>query len=293
VTENGINIIGCGKLGKTLARLFLERGAVSSLVVCNRSLASSERAIEFLGTGSCVDAIRDLPPSSLWMVGAPDEEIPRIVIALLKRSSLRPGDIVFHCSGAASSEMFARLRTRGVHVGSVHPIRSFADPVFAAQHFAGTYCAFEGDVDAKDPIARLFQSVGGEVFEIASQAKLLLHAGHVFASNYVVAALECATRLYAEAGVNSKVSGEFMRLLVASAVDNVSRLGTVRALTGPISRGERELVSAQLSVVRSASPLIGELYASLGEVAADLAERQGLSSERVREIREVFKKPAP
>lgn len=209
---------------------------------------------------------------------------------LREASALQSNDLVFHCSGALSSRALAPLRELGAVVASVHPIRSFADPTAPTLSFEGTRCAFEGDSTARESLSALFESIGGGVFEIATDAKLLLHAGHVFASNYVVSVLECANRLYAEAGVDPAVAREFMGPLVVSVVDNVSRLGTVGALTGPIARGESELVATQLEATRAALPAIGELYTKLGEIAADLAERQGLPPDRAEATRRALLK---
>lgn len=288
--ENTLNIIGCGRLGKTLARLFLERKVITLLGVRNRSDTSSRRAIEFLKSGQVASSVSQLPRSRLWMICTPDEEISVVARELREASALQSNDLVFHCSGALSSRALAPLRELGAVVASVHPIRSFADPASPTLSFEGTRCAFEGDSAAREGLSTLFESIGGGVFEIATDAKLLLHAGHVFASNYVVSVLECANRLYTEAGVDPELAREFMRPLVGSVVDNIERLGTVRALTGPIARGESELVATQLAATRQALPDIGELYARLGEIAADLAERQGLSPERAQATRRALLK---
>ena len=75
-----------------------------------------------------------------------------------------------------------------------------------------------------------------------------------------------------------------MEPLVRSAVDNVVRLGPARALTGPIARGEAEIVKRQAMAVSQESPVSGELYRMLGRVAVEVATANGLAPERGDEI---------
>ncbi len=50
-----INVIGCGKVGRTLARLGTERGVWEVLWVLNRSLASAAGAVEVVGAGRAAE----------------------------------------------------------------------------------------------------------------------------------------------------------------------------------------------------------------------------------------------
>jgi predicted short-subunit dehydrogenase-like oxidoreductase (DUF2520 family) len=80
-----------------------------------------------------------------------------------------------------------------------------------------------------------------------------------------------------------------MEPLVRGTVDNVMRLGPVRALTGPIARGEEDIVVLQAKRVAAESELLGSIYASLGMVAAELAREQGLSPERQEMIKRALR----
>ena len=280
-----LNIVGCGKLGQALGRVFLAKGLIERLRICNRTIESSRRAVEFLGGGEPIESVSRLPQSKLWMIASPDDEIEKLARSMRDQADISPGDVVFHCSGALSSAVLSPVSERGALIASVHPIRSFADPAQAAERFLGTHCACEGDVAAIVVLTQLFEAIGGHVFSIATEAKLLVHAGHVFASNYLVAVVECAERVYAQAGVAEVTYREFLRSLVISAAENVTTLGVTRALTGPISRGQVSLVDDQYRSVQGVSAELAKLYAALGTVAADIGERQGLPPEIVMELK--------
>ena len=225
-----------------------------------------------------------LPSSSLWLVSSSDESIPSIAEELSECEALRAGDVVFHCSGAISSDALQVVRQRGALVGSIHPIRSFADPELASRNFKGTYCALEGDEGARTVLTELFRELEANVFVIPTEAKMLCHAGHVFASNYVVTVLSVAQKLYAAAGIPEELALAFAGPLVRGSVENFLKVGGVNALTGPISRAEVELISKQRVRVTEASPVVGELYATLGSHALELAVAQGLSGEQAEAV---------
>jgi len=70
-----INVIGCGRVGKTLARLGTEQGIWEVRCVLNRSLASAARAVEFVGAGRAVEDYTQLERADAVMISARDEAI--------------------------------------------------------------------------------------------------------------------------------------------------------------------------------------------------------------------------
>ena len=72
-----MNIIGSGKLGRTLARLLRDAGLVSIGSIYNRNIDSSESAQAFIGAGRAVNSIQGLSndPAELWMLATSDDAI--------------------------------------------------------------------------------------------------------------------------------------------------------------------------------------------------------------------------
>jgi predicted short-subunit dehydrogenase-like oxidoreductase (DUF2520 family) len=183
--------------------------------------------------------------------------------------------MVFHCSGALSSDCLDCLRAHGASVGSLHPVRSFADQKLATESFAGTYCALEGDLDVTEFLKKICLAVQAHVFTIEPQSKVVCHAGHVFASNYVVTAIDVAQRLYRSAGLPEDVVRGLLEPIVRSAVDNLLALGSQRALTGPVVRGEVSVVNEHIRALEELSPLYVVLYQTLGGAALEIAKERG------------------
>jgi predicted short-subunit dehydrogenase-like oxidoreductase (DUF2520 family) len=176
-----------------------------------------------------------------------------------------------------TSEALNSARRCEALVASIHPIRSFAEPELASRDFPGTFCALEGDDGARCVLEKMFREVGAVVFEIPTASKMVCHAGHVFASNYLVTVLAVAQKLYAASGISEELSRSFMEPLVRGSIDNFFKLGGVKALTGPIARGDARLVKEQEERISQERPALGELYASLGMEALEIAISRGLS----------------
>jgi predicted short-subunit dehydrogenase-like oxidoreductase (DUF2520 family) len=271
---NTLNIIGCGRVGRTLARLWTDARTLTVADVLNRSPGSAADAVDFIGGGHAVDTLAQMQPAGTWLIGTGDGEIRESSERLAASGRLRRGDVVFHCSGALGSGELAAAANCGALVASAHPVASFADPREMLPRFAGSACCIEGEGAARERLDALFRAIGAKVIAIDGASKLLYHAGAVFASNYLVALMETALRCYAESGIPRETALALMQPLAMGSAANVFSLGTAAALTGPIARGDFDLVRAQYAALAAWDPATAELYKSLGVAAAQLAGRK-------------------
>ena len=270
-----LNIIGCGRVGSTLARLWTQDGAFTIQDMLDRRLEQSQAAVAFIGQGRAVDAVRQMRGAEAWMLTPPDDQIAASCTVLAASGRLAAGNIVFHCSGALPSRDLAPAAARGAVVASVHPLKSFADPASAAQTFSGTYCAAEGDAAALAVLRPAFERIGGSVSEIDPGFKTVYHAASVIVCNYLTALLETGLRCYEKSGFERETALRMMEPLVRETLDNAFRLGTVQALTGPIARGDHAVVAHHLEALGAWEPRIATIYRQLGAVAVELARAQG------------------
>ena len=270
-----LNIIGGGRVGRTLARVWALNGAFAIGDVLDRTLAASADAVAFIGTGRAVDALADMRRADVWMLTPPDDQIVACCAALAATGLLAPGNVVFHCSGALPSRDLAAATARGAAVASVHPLKSFADSAIAARTFEGTYCAAEGDAAALAVLRPAFERIGARVSGIEPEFKTIYHAASVIVCNYLTALLETGIRSYEKSGLKRDDALRMMEPLVRETLDNVFRLGTVRALTGPIARGDQAVVARQLEALAAWDPRVAAIYRQLGAVAVELARAQG------------------
>jgi predicted short-subunit dehydrogenase-like oxidoreductase (DUF2520 family) len=266
-----LNIIGCGRVGRTLARLWHEHGVFAIGDVDDHTPAKSRAAAAFIGAGRATPGIGEMRAADLWLLAPPDDRIAGCCTELSASGLLRRGDSVFHCSGALASTVLSAATAHGAAVASVHPLKTFADPALAVTNFSGSSCAAEGDAAALALLKPAFERIGARMFEINASAKTLYHAASVMVCNYLTALIESGIVTWAHAGIARDDALSMMEPLVRETLDNVFALGTARALTGPIARGDAAVVGGQVQALAAADPQLAAVYRSLGLIAAGLA----------------------
>lgn len=270
-----LSCIGAGRLGKTICRLLA--GKVEIHQVVNHSLASAQRAVDFIGSGSAV-SMADLQPADIWLIATPDGQIKLVYEQLKATGILHNNAIVFHCSGAIGSSVLYSDDVK-INVASVHPIHSFADPQKSLKDFSGSHCAIEGQANAVTTLKGLFEDIGAIPFIIDSQHKALYHTATVMACNYLVSLLEASQQILATAGVDG-CDGNPLESLIRQTLDNYLSTDATSALTGPIARGDTKTITSHLQALaqNGDNQLWQQVYTALGKATLPIAAQQGQAS---------------
>lgn len=274
-----LNLVGCGRVGKTLGHLWHQHQTLQIQDVLTTSSESAQAAVAFIGAGRAVEALAQMRPADLWLIAVPDRQIASCAAEMaLHLAHLAPAT-AFHGSGALGSAVLAPLREQRWQTASAHCILSFAAPATAVQQFAGTPCGIEGDAPAAELLATLFTAISAQCFAVAAEKKVLYHAAAVFGTNFLPVLQALAEELWRDSGVPPALLPQLRATLLRNAVDNVLALGPAAALTGPAARGDSALVEAQGLAVQQWDAVAGDSYRALSELARRLAQegklRQG------------------
>lgn len=264
-----LNIIGCGRVGKTLGHAWHASGCYRVQDVLTRSCASAQQAIHFIGAGCAVNALANMRAADVWMIAVPDRQIAQTAAALANHRY--PPAIAFHCSGALTADELAPLRDLAWQLASAHCLLSFANSGTALQQLVGAHCALEGDPAATLALEPTFTQIGARCFALAAEHKLLYHAGAVFATNFLPVLQDLAQQLWRDSGVPTDMAAQLNATLLRNAVDNVLALGPRAALTGPAARGDMALVQREGDAVAQWNATAGDAYSSLSQLATKLA----------------------
>jgi predicted short-subunit dehydrogenase-like oxidoreductase (DUF2520 family) len=278
-TLGTLNVIGAGRVGRTLAALWAGCSVFAIQDVLDGKPEGARAAVAFIGAGTVAETLREMRAADVWMLTTPDSRIHSVGDHLAACGVLRRGDIVFHCSGALGSDELIAAAHLGASTASVHPLKTFADPATARRTFAGTYCAAEGDTAALEVLMPAFEAIGARVSRIEAQHKTLYHAASVIVCNDLVALIEAGLRCYEQAGLSRAAALKMIAPIARDTVQNVLDLGTTRALTGPIARGDEEVVARQVEALSASQPDLAKIYRVLGVIAVELARGQGGASE--------------
>lgn len=269
-----LNLVGCGRVGKTLGHLWHQHETLQIQDVLTTSTESAQAATAFIGAGRAVESLGQMRPADFWLMAVPDRHIAESASKMAQALAGMAPATAFHASGALGSAMLAPLRERGWHIASAHCILSFAAPAAAVQQFAGTPCGLEGDVSVREALQPIFAAIGAACFSVDADKKVLYHAAAVFGTNFLPVLQALAEDLWRDSGVPPELLPRLRTSLLRNAVDNVLALGPAGALTGPAARGDTALVQRQGQAVSQWDPAAGEAYRALSELALRLA-RQG------------------
>jgi len=281
-------IVGPGRAGLSLGFALLQAGAVEGLTYCGRKQDPPPHPLFIQGLAHYVFGMElPGPGTTAVLLAVPDGALPEMALALAAQGEAPAGCAVFHLSGAHGTDPLEPLLARGYSLGTLHPLQSLADPVLGAELLRGAYFAVSGDPAAVLVARRLLSPLGASVFTVPVARRPLYHAAAVFASNFVAGLMGAAGRLMHQAGVPEDEALRAILPLARGSLGNLERLGTVRALTGPVSRGDVETVRVHL---RTLEPRERSLYASMGLEILQLAVDGGLDPVAAETLRELFER---
>jgi predicted short-subunit dehydrogenase-like oxidoreductase (DUF2520 family) len=269
-----LNIIGAGRVGQTLGRLWQQHGVFALQDVLTSALGTAQGACDYMGGGTATDTMASLRAADVWMLAVPDAQIAVVAgaLALAQAVPTHPAPVVFHCSGAQSASLLSPLVDHGWHGASAHCILSFASTEVAIEQFPGTPCALEGDAVAMPSLQAAFSAIGARCFPVKSQDKLLYHAAAVFATNFLPVLQSVAEAAWTASGVPPDLLPGLRAALLANAVANITRLGPQGALTGPAARGDVAAIARQAAAVTQWDAEAGAAYETLSALALRMAK---------------------
>jgi predicted short-subunit dehydrogenase-like oxidoreductase (DUF2520 family) len=280
-------VVGPGRIGTTLAVLW-QRSGLECLGFHGRRPAPVRRALVLVGRGSKL-TLAALQQADLVLCAVPDAALPVVVTDALAAGGVRRGSLWIHASGHAAARILAPVGTAGGRYGSLHPLCPVPTVAVGVERLPGGVCAIEGPRASQPILRKLAKRLGTQPMVVAAARKSLYHAAAVLGSNQVVTLLAVAQSVFARAvgAVPRRVVAEFAR----NALEQYERLGSQRALTGPLVRGEVELVAAHLQALQRSVPSAVAVYQALSAAALPLAAVRGkVSASDCRRLRQLLER---
>ena len=299
------SVIGCGKVGKALAKQLSEVG-YQAVGFSSRSIFSARQAAEIAGAGECCfenswDAAK---VADIVFITTPDDAIRASCRLIVENNGFSENTVVLHCSGALASTELSSIKTSktmpDVMIGSMHPLQSFAAVQTgpSGNPFANIIMAVEGDPLAVEEARVIAVDLGAKPFTIKTEGKILYHAAAVVASNYLVTLMDLAIKLMAASGVSESEAFEILKPLIKGTLNNIETTGIPDALTGPIARGDVGIVEKHVQAIRSMTDKkaaknfneMAEYYSMNGLETIKVALAKGtLSEDAAKKLRQILK----
>ncbi|MBM7625019.1 Rossmann-like and DUF2520 domain-containing protein [Sporohalobacter salinus] len=277
--QKKVVIIGAGTVGQSLGYLLANNG-YQILGFISRSLPSAEAGKELIGEGIATTEYSDfLLEADLIIITTPDQIIDQIATKLFTKGLVKKGSCLIHCSGALTSEiLFSKVEIEDkVKYGylSVHPLQAVADIKKGIKLLPDSFFTIEGNEIGQKVGKELLNTLGADYAVISSQAKPLYHAAACVASNYLVTIVDLALKMNQQVGISNEEALLGLAPLIEGTLQNIKEMGTVEALTGPISRGDIGTIKSHLQSLQELMPKNLDLYKKLGVYTIEMAEEKG------------------
>jgi len=285
--KDTIAIIGPGKVG-TAVGFLLRSAGYEITAVAGRSGASCRKALPYTG-GKMFSNLADAASQARCiLITVSDDAIQNVCDALSEGTPLK-GRKVIHMSGAGGLDLLKSARDAGAHIGSIHPIQSFADARGAIESIPGSTFGITVDDTIRTWALRFVRDMGGRPFFVSESDKPLYHAAACLASNYLVTLMHASEEIYLSLGLRPDEAVRAFWPLVKGTIRNIESKGTVRSLTGPIARGDIGTLEKHLSALQKNLESLIEFYCRTGSLTVDVALKKGtISRDRAREIKSLF-----
>jgi predicted short-subunit dehydrogenase-like oxidoreductase (DUF2520 family) len=259
-----ISIVGPGNLGSALAgELYRARYPINAVVSRSTSKITHPKSLARRVKANLV-AIGDraLDSDIVWLT-VPDDAIANVAQQLAPSQSWK-GKIIFHSSGALTSEELSPLKEKGAHVASIHPMMTFV--AGKKPQWRGVAFAVEGDDDAVHAATQIAIDLGGAPFEIEKRNKVLYHAFGSFASPLVIALLATMEQVAEAAGIPPDKAKKMMLPLLGETLNNYLSQDAANAFSGPLVRGDVQTIRKHLTHLKRV-PEARDVYLALARVA--------------------------
>jgi len=279
-------VVGAGLVGTAFARLLAVRG-YEVTGVWSRSRQGVERS-ERAGFKVFGDAAAAAAEAEVVLVTVRDDAVHLIAREIAEGGAVRAGQVYLHTSGSQGVDALAPLASAGALVGAIHPLQTFAAVDAAIELLPGSYFGVTAEGPALEAVEAIVSALGGTSLMIPESERVTYHLSAVLASNCFVALVELASLVLVAVGVPEREAQAALLPLVAGTLRNIESLGIEAALTGPVARGDAATVAGHARVLARLDPRVAEAYASLSDVALDLARARGLGPEIAGELAAVL-----
>lgn len=272
--DDGIFVVGAGRLGRSLIAELVAEG-LPIVGAWNRTAGGADLTRNSTEISAYWGAIPDLSSVRIVFITVPDRAIPEVARRLVEEKLIGPEHVLLHCSGALPAEVLRVADGVPAAVGSWHPLKAFGPrpEVPSRSHIV----SLEGEPLAVEIGSALAERLGHQSVEIPAATKSLYHAAATIASNYQLTVCDAALDLFCRAGLPYPLAVRALADLVTGALKNLGRHGPVAALTGPVARGDCDVVARHLEALWERAPELQELYRVLGRYTLALVAGGGQS----------------
>ena len=283
-----IGFIGAGVVGGSLG-VCLSRAGYRVAAVGSRTSASARRFAERIdGCRAYRTAQEVADAAQLVVISTADDTIRSVAEGM----TWRAGQVVVHCSGAMSLDVFQHPVSQGAVAGALHPLQVFSSVENGVDSIPGTTFGIEGGPEMRTALADMARVIGGRPVFLNAEDKALYHLSGVMMGNLLTCLAATAAQLWEQCGYSRAEGVEALVSMMRGVVNNLERSGVPGAVAGPYVRGDLGTIRKHIEALATRVPEVLPLYRELARAAVPFGVEKGaLSPGTARQIEEILKSP--
>lgn len=285
-----VAFIGVGKVAWHLSHTLHNKGYLICGVSSKKKSSAKRLASKFNAnfTTEPEDIVKD---ADIIFITTPDSEIEKVARNLCAKHAFRKKQLIVHTSGLLGVKTIDCVKKPGLFALSMHPAFSFSSRSYRKNELSGVWFVLEGAPGAIKMGKRIVHALRGKPLVIESGKKPLYHLALVFASNFFVGLEDMAIEMLLKCGIKKKDAAKLIKPLVEVTGKNIWERGTLKALTGPVERGDIETIKKHLALLSKYSRSYKKTYKELSKHLMDMVEKRGeIEKKKIKMLKEFLSK---
>lgn len=279
-----IGFIGAGRLATTLAMSWTHTGILVG--VASRSVRSANALVARCRTSGI--RVFDDPQAlanacNMVFITVPDDAIGTVVEEIQWQS----GQSVVHCSGATQIAILEPATRAGAAIGGFHPLQLFSNPDVALRHLSGSCVAIEASGKLDIELNRLAEISGMKPLRLPPGARVAYHIAGNLAASCILAVLREAEDIWEHCGLPREEALSALIPLSEGTIAAARQVGLEKALSGPVSRGDINVIRAHMDTIQSCTGdtrLYSELLKRLLTVALHAKRIDNTEAQQITDL---------
>lgn len=248
-----VAIFGAGRVATAVAAL-LKRRDHQIVGVASPKHESAKRSAARLDAPTLTPS--ELAGVDVILIGAPDAALPDAAAIL---GDAATGTVLIHFAGSAGI-IPIQVATKAAAHCALHPVQACPDVDTAIERLPGSAWGVTCSDGARDWAHDLIHDdLQGTPVDVAEDDRVLWHAAAVTTSNGISALMATGESLLSSIGIPAP--SDVLGPIATGTVTNARQMASgARALTGPVVRGEVDVIGRHLEAVDSRASELGRAY---------------------------------
>jgi predicted short-subunit dehydrogenase-like oxidoreductase (DUF2520 family) len=243
-----VALIGAGNVAWHLAPALDNTGYAVRAVYSRKSKNASALAERLYQAKAVTELDFSESPAEVFLLCVSDDAIPEVLKELVLPSSA----ILAHVSGSQPLSILGTNITS--RTGVFYPLQTFTKNRKINFQDIPFFIESE-DASTEKVLMAMAKSLSKKVVRITSSERKALHVAAVFAANFTNHMLTLSKEIM----VNNQLKFDYLKPLIAEALNKGLEIGPENAQTGPAKRGDLEVLDAHMAFL-AADEKVAEIY---------------------------------